>query len=139
MLSSGLDVVKIMNLKSVKSPTQAYDGAGAWDFYLPKDSSIELGINKIPLGVALEMPPNLRLLLHDKSSRSLNFHVVGGLIDSDYRGELILMVYCYKEIKLLENDKVVQGKFEFVPSVQFQKVSQLNNTLRGTGGFGSSS
>jgi len=63
-----------------------------------------------------------------------------GIIDSDYRGEIIVLLYglFMKRQEIFQiGSKVAQGELVRGESVGFNVVSSLSNTERGSGGFGS--
>ena len=62
-----------------------------------------------------------------------------GIIDSDYRGEIILKIYNYgnKRVELKKDERIVQMIIQPYNRVEIEKVESLSETERGTGGFGS--
>ena len=116
--------------------------AGGFDVCTPDDAHLAPWIvTKIPLGFATEFPDGMRAVLHDRSSMAaLGLHVVGGLIDSDFRGQWILLLLnsSPNSITLSAGAKVAQVKFEIVPCTTWKVVDELHESNRGTGAFGSS-
>ena len=49
----------------------------------------------VPTGVQIEMPEGYALLIKDRSSESKYGHVLAGVIDNSYRGELFVRIYCH--------------------------------------------
>jgi len=89
----------------------------------------------IPNDVEIQIRP--RSGLAAKSSISvLN---TPGTIDSDYRGELriILFNHSNKEFVIRNNDRIAQMVLMPVLKIDFEEVDDLPDTLRGSGGFGS--
>ena len=62
-----------------------------------------------------------------------------GTIDSDYRGEIkiILINLSNNEFEINRNDRIAQMVFAEISQVNFEEVNDLDNTLRGGEGFGS--
>ena len=81
--------VKTINPSS-KQPVQATDGATGYDLYTP--IAVVLGPYSeklIPLGLAISVPQGLYERVADRSSLAkMGLHILSGVIDSDYRGEL---------------------------------------------------
>lgn len=95
-------------------------------------------------GIHLEIPAGYAIILKDRSGNAANkgLHVLGGVIDSSYTGELKVILYNTSDIEyaINENDKVCQ--MVVVPDYEcvFDEIveNQLKNTDRGDKGFGSS-
>lgn len=60
-----------------------------------------------------------------------------GIIDSDYRGEIMIMIKCDPELKIEIGDRIAQLIIVPYAKTQFVKVETLSATSRGAGGFGS--
>lgn len=97
----------------------------------------------IPTGLALEIEPGYEVQIRPRSGLSLNTGLLvvnsPGTIDSDYRGELkvILGNLGDKDEIIGHGDRIAQLIVAPVIQAQFQIVDQLNETQRGAGGFGS--
>lgn len=65
--------------------------------------------------------------------------VLAGVIDEDYRGEIgvILINFGQEEKTINVGDKIAQLIFEYYTRCEFEVVNELDDTTRGTGGFGS--
>jgi dUTP pyrophosphatase len=105
--------------------------------------SVRFGqVVKIPLGVAFEIPVGFVGVLSLRSSgpdRGLQIPNGHGIIDSDYRGEVSLIVTAVGEdVAFVDaGDRVAQILFVPVPEVRLTEVAELTPTERGEGGFGS--
>jgi dUTP pyrophosphatase len=98
------------------------------------------GRQKIPTGIAVEIPPGYVGLIRDRSSLGGNGIIIsGGVIDSDYRGEIIVCLNNLADMPHSFNagDRIAQ--LVVVPCLQTAPVlvSFLSETKRGEGGFGS--
>lgn len=97
----------------------------------------------ISTGLALEIDPGYEVQVRPRSGLSLNTGLMvvnsPGTIDSDYRGELkiILGNLGDKEEVISHGDRIAQLIIAPVIQAEFKIVEQLNNTQRGAGGFGS--
>ena len=84
-------------------PTQASTGSAGLDLYSSIDANIEVGsINKINTGICISLPENSYGSVRDKSSLATKgLLTLGGVIDSDYTGEIIVIM-----ISLIEPIKI---------------------------------
>ena len=136
-------LTQFVKLKDVKTPEYGTQGSAGIDFYLPGEYSVTLqpGLNKIDLGIAVSVPEGHVLLLKGKSGVTMKHELIimAGVIDSDYTGEI--SVLCFypkaKPAKLLAGSKVVQGIFLPIEQAAMVETGQLQETIRGDGGFGS--
>jgi dUTP pyrophosphatase len=78
------------------------------------------------------------MLLPSISKKGLRLSNAVGVIDSGYRGELIVKFDKTGEEEYLIGDRVAQFMVIPLPSIQFVEVGELSDTVRGAGGFGSS-
>jgi len=99
---------------------------------------------KIPTGLAIELPSAAVVALVFARSGLASRFGVGltngvGVIDSDYRGEIQVLVQNLgqQEVTINPGDRIAQMVFMPVFQVLFEEVSELQETPRGTGGFGS--
>lgn len=102
--------------------------------------------NVIRLGFATEIPEGYCGLLMMRSSAGLQgiklLNTVG-VIDSDYRGEWIAHLdvetggTVYRELAYKRGDRILQAVFVPVLQTELSLVTELSETERGTGGFGS--
>lgn len=133
----------------VPLPTIGTPGSAGIDFYLPTSITIEgKSRETIPLGIKVIIPKGRVLLLHDKSgiAKKLGLVCIGGVIDSDYRGEIHVTFYNSnrKEVTLLANSKVVQGivvsYFNDLDVIDYEEFEDIVNAeafnQRGDKGFG---
>lgn len=93
-------------------------------------------------GLRMAMPPGMAALIIPRSglgSRGLVLANGVGLIDSDYRGEVIVNLHNRTDtlIEVREGDRVAQMMFVPYWQVELVKVDSLSDTARGEGGFGS--
>jgi len=97
----------------------------------------------IHTGIAIEPPEGYKVDLRPRSGKSIKeglmFSNAIGLIDNDYRGELLIGAYNSKRCDLIIRHHERIGQIEVVPYVQVKviEVDELSDTLRGDGGLGS--
>lgn len=97
----------------------------------------------IPTGLSMEIEPGYEVQVRPRSGLSLKTGLLvvnsPGTIDSDYRGELkIIMGNLGDQDEIIEHgDRVAQLVIAPVIQAQFKIVTHLNESIRGEGGFGS--
>lgn len=97
----------------------------------------------IHTGIAMEIPVGLAGHIYARSGLSCKKGLAPankvGVIDSDYRGEIIVALHNHgvepREVHI--GDKVAQLEIVKVNQVIFEEAEELNDTVRGAGGFGS--
>lgn len=95
---------------------------------------------KVPTGIFIELPVGYEAQIRPRSGLSLNKGIVAilGTIDSDYRGELgvIIVNLSNKEITINDGDRIAQLVCSKVIKMDLHETSKLTETERGDGGFG---
>lgn len=97
----------------------------------------------IPTGLAMEIPQGFEVQVRPRSGLSLKSSLsianAPGTIDSDYRGELQIIVANLgpQPVTIKHGDRLAQLVIGMAIPAQFQWVSSLNQTERGESGFGS--
>ena len=135
--------IKIKKLKEdAKLPTHGHPGDAGMDFFAIEDVIISIGSQKsIHTGIAIEIPEGYVGLVWDKSSVSFNMglKVMGGVIDSGYRGEFIMNMLnvSEKEVILKKGSKVAQMIIQKFEHCDIVEVDGLSETVRGEGREGS--
>jgi dUTP pyrophosphatase len=121
-------------------PQYAKAGDAGMDLTATEKSYDANGNTVYNLGIALEIPEGFVGLIFPRSSNSKQDLLLSnsvGVIDSGYRGELMVK---YKRIGLTEYDKgdrVAQLVIVELPKVTVTEVQELSSSERGEGGFGS--
>lgn len=137
--------VKINELKEGFTP--AYTRKG--DACLDCRAAIEMDSIKIPshsrclvsLGFALALPEGYEAVIRPRSGMSMiGIDVAIGTVDSNYRGEVKANVINNSEGPYIINsgDRICQMAIRKTEEIEFEKVSELDETARETNGFGSS-
>ena len=97
----------------------------------------------VPTGLSMEIPDGLVGLIFARSGISIKRGLAPankvGVIDSDYRGEIMVALYNQSDKEQIIEPKERIAQISFVPYVQgnFEVVEELNDTVRGAGAFGS--
>jgi len=123
-------------------PRYATAGAAGFDLHAMEGGSVAPGqIAKIPLGFAVAVPEGHAMLITTRSGHGLKFGAGVphgyGLIDSDYRGELFMVLCAEKVMSWAKGDRIGQAVIVPVAHARFDLVDELPGTDRGNGGFGS--
>jgi dUTP pyrophosphatase len=124
-------------------PTKASDKAGAFDVYMPEAGTITGTSQMIGLGFAAAVPDGYVGLLLPRSSAGAKHGVelnnTCGVIDSDYRGEwkAAMRTKAGTYYSWEKGDRILQFMIVPVAAVTLKLVDSLDETERGTGGFGS--
>ena len=137
--------IKKLNKKAT-IPTYGSEYAAGADLYACIDTTeiIKPGETKfIKTGLAFEIPIGLVGLVFARSGLSCKQGLAPankvGVIDSDYRGEVMVALYNQSEEIREVNDGDRIAQISFIPYIKgiFNEVNELDNTNRGNGGFGS--
>lgn len=138
-------VLKFKRLSNaISMPAYATDGASGLDLFAAQDykeiwlESMERVL--IPTGLAVEIPEGFEGQVRPRSSVSLKgLHVALGTIDSDYRGEIKIVVMnldAHTQV-IKQGDRIAQLVIAPVSRVIPVEVEKLSETTRGSSGFGS--
>jgi dUTP pyrophosphatase len=123
-------------------PTYAHMGDAGFDVYTYEEFSILPHERKqVPLGMSFEIPEGYAILFWDKSGLSTKHGItnLAGVIDASYRGEVSVLLYNVSDVVYTfhKGDKVSQGLIQKIEQASFEEVTELGETTRGAGGFGS--
>lgn len=134
-----------LNIKKLyddaKLPTRAYHDDAGTDLYAQGDHTVAPHTTAvIPTGVAMELEKGYVSLIWDKSSvGAKGVKTLGGVIDAGYRGEYKIIVHNLnnEEYIFKHGDKVAQMLVQKVEFPELVEVTELADSTRGEGGFGS--
>ncbi|WP_305043006.1 dUTP diphosphatase [Geoalkalibacter sp.] len=96
----------------------------------------------VPTGLAMAIPPGYEGQVRPRSGLALKHGVslvnAPGTIDADYRGEIgiILINYGQDDFTIKPGDRIAQMVIGRVLQARFRQVDSLEETRRGSGGFG---
>jgi len=144
------ETVEVLFAKVVpdaSQPSQGTKSAAGWDLRALEDTKVFKGVSaKIRTGLAVAIPEGWEGQIRSRSSLGAKGMIMPngvGTIDSDYRGELMVLATWIGEgefIELAKGERIAQMLIAPVPITNYREVSfeQLSTTERGDGGFGSS-
>ena len=125
-------------------PAYATAGAAGMDVLSAEHVVLEPGNrHAVATGLAVAVPAGFEIQVRPRSGLALKHGVTvpntPGTIDSDYRGELkvILINHGAETFAIERGDRIAQLVLAPVVQAEWQEVSELDDTERGTGGFGS--
>ncbi|MEI6843527.1 MAG: dUTP diphosphatase [bacterium] len=136
-------ILKVKKLHpDAKLPEYARAGDAGMDLFAPEDVVVPKGKTaKIKSGISVEIPEGFVGLFWDKSGLSINhsIKVLGGVLDSGYRGELVVGVINLgdEDYVFEKHHKITQMLVQPVVSAEIVEVDELSESERGKGGLGS--
>ena len=137
--------VKLLR-EGARVPTYGTDEAAGADLYVCAEGEIVIAPGqtvKVNTGIALELPRGYVGLVFARSSLGVKRDLAPankvGVIDSDYRGEIMVMLHNHgSQLRSVSpGERVAQLVIVPVITPGFCQVEELNDTQRGIGGFGS--
>ena len=133
--------VQLLN-EAAKVPTRANLTDAGFDLYSVEDLIIAPQSRKtVKTGISLEMPDHFAGLIWPRSGLSVKsgIDVLAGVIDSGYRGEIMVCLYNTSKdvVEIKRGDRIAQIIFQEVPLVSLSLSETLGSSQRGDNGFGS--
>ncbi|MEY1640221.1 dUTP diphosphatase [Tenuifilum osseticum] len=141
-----MEIVKILNKSTFDNPTYATEHSSGVDLKAFIDEPINLKPLErklIPTGLFIELPIGIEAQIRPRSGmalkKGLSILNTPGTIDSDYRGEIgVIVVNLSNDIVTIEpGERICQMVFTRYEKVSFENVNKISETDRGAGGFGS--
>ena len=142
-----MDAIRVKKLNpNATLPTYGSVEAAGADLYACLDAPVTIKPGEtawIPTGLSLEVPKGCAGLIYARSSMGVKRGLAPankvGVIDSDYRGEIrVVLLNHGKTVQTVENgERIAQFLITPVLTPAYTEVGELSNTDRGTGGFGS--
>ena len=138
-------ILKKLNSK-IKLPVYKTDGSSGMDLmaFVQKPILIIPGKSEIiPTGLSVAIPENTEIQIRPRSGLAAknNISVLNtpGTIDSDYRGEIKVILYNHGNNDFIINngDRIAQMILMPVVKMELEETRDLPKTIRGEGGFGS--
>ena len=142
-------MVKVLVKKlhpKVQLPSYKTEGSSGMDLMAFLENSITISPNSSALvstGIAVAIPNDVEIQIRPRSGLAAKSNVsvlnTPGTIDSDYRGEIKVILFNHgsKEFIVNNKDRIAQMVLMPVLKVNFEEVDILPETIRGSGGFGS--
>jgi dUTP pyrophosphatase len=139
--------INIQRLHSHDLPLPSYQtpGSAGADLYAAIDEEIIIPVGGrvlVPTGIAISIPPGCEAQIRPRSGLAIKHGLTllntPGTIDSDYRGEIKVIVINLgdKEYTLKRGERIAQMVIAGVIQADFEETSDLDETIRGAGGFG---
>ena len=141
-----IDLMKLPHGADLPLPAYQTDGAAGMDIYaaLADDIIIAPGqFAAIPTGLCVALPEGFEIQVRPRSGLAFKHGVTvlnsPGTIDSDYRGEIkvALINHGTEPVTITHGMRIAQMVLASVIQGDWQEVATLDETSRGTGGFGS--
>lgn len=140
--------IKIKKLNNLaKMPSRGSSDAAGYDLYAATDQILDIAPHstiKVGTGLSFELPEGTFAAIYARSGiatkRGLRPANCTGVIDSDYRGPVIVALHNdTDEIQSIEpGERIAQMVLLPYIEMKFNEVNELSNTERGEGGFGDS-
>lgn len=139
--------VKIIKLNdNAIIPTYGTEFSAGADLYACLEGSLTIEPGQtilIKTGLAMEIPTGMAGLIYARSGLATKKGLAPankvGVIDSDYRGEIMVGLHNHSSSPAIIEDKERIAQLVITPYITaiFEEVNELGDTLRGEGGFGS--
>ncbi len=125
-------------------PEYQTEGSSGFDLHAVEEVMIKShGVGLVRIGICLSLEVGYELQVRTRSGLALNHQVMvlnsPGTVDNDYRGEIkvILANLSDKDFKVQIGDRIAQGVVQKTYKAEFIECERLDETSRGSGGFGS--
>ena len=137
--------VKIVNNSSNPLPEYSTNNSAGMDLRANLDKAVVLKPLEralIPTGLYMELPQGFEAQIRPRSGLAIKKGITvlntPGTIDADYRGEIgIIVVNLSNETFVVEHgERICQMVINKVEAINWVQVNSLNDSERGTGGFG---
>ena len=137
--------IKKLNEKAILPTYGSSEAAGA-DLYACLDADVTIAPGEtvfVPTGLAMEVPKGCAGLIYARSSlgskRGLAPANKVGVIDSDYRGQVMVALHNHGKVSqtIAYGERIAQLLITPVFTPGFVEAAELDDTQRGAGGFGS--
>jgi len=137
--------VKIINQSANPLPAYATSGSSGMDIRANLSEMLLLKPMQrvaVPTGMFIELPHGYEAQIRPRSGLALKQGLTclntPGTIDADYRGEIkVILINLSEEEQAINNgDRIAQMIIQPVVSVEWEATVEINETVRGAGGFG---
>ncbi len=123
-------------------PYKAHRTDAGFDLFADQDCWIFSKERKtIKTGISFDMPSNMAGLIWPRSGLSVKkgIDVLAGVVDSGYRGEIMVCLYntSDEDVEINCGDRIAQIIFQEVPAISLLLREELETSQRGSDGFGS--
>jgi len=127
-------------------PAAQHDGDAGLDLYAGNDVTLDPrgGRALVPTGIAIAIPPGYAGFVQPRSGLALRHGVTvvntPGLVDAGYRDEIRVLLINHdpaESFKVSRGDRVAQLVIQRFEPVEWDEVTDLDDSARGLGGWGS--
>ncbi|HMA69650.1 MAG TPA: dUTP diphosphatase [Candidatus Mcinerneyibacterium sp.] len=129
--------------KNINQPEYMTKFSSGMDIRSAEENLIHPGnVELIKTGIHVEVPKGFEIQIRPRSGLALNYGIAvlnsPGTIDSDYRGEIGIILANFGNDKFLveKGMRIAQMVLSKVYHIEWEEVEQLNDSKRGKGGFG---
>ena len=138
-------VVNVINHSNNPLPEYATSGSSGMDIkaYLEKPIEMQpLERVLVPTGLFIELPQGTEVQIRPRSGLAIKQGITclnaPGTIDADYRGEIkVILINLSNTLQIISSgDRIAQMVFQQVSAIEWNPVLSINQTQRGSGGFG---
>ena len=126
-------------------PKKAHPDDAGYDLYSRIDAVLEpLSGMAIPVGFAMELPTGYEAQIRPRSGLAVKHHITvtnsPGTVDANFRGEVKAILYNLgkEPFTIKRGDRIAQMVICKLPEIDLVEATELSETNRGSGGFGSS-
>lgn len=140
----GVRIKRLPHSEGLPLPAYATEGAAGMDVVAAEDVTLQPGgRHAVATGFSVAIPPGYEVQVRPRSGLALKHGVsvpnTPGTIDSDYRGELkvILINHGPEPFAIARGERIAQLVLAPVTVAAWDEVGELDETVRGAGGFGS--
>ncbi len=138
-------LIRKINSKA-QLPNYKTDGSSGMDLMALIEKPIKIKSQEsalVPTGISIAIPKDTEVQIRPRSGlaakSSISVLNTPGTIDSDYRGEIKIILFNHGKEEFIINNKDRVAQMVLLPIIkaEFEEVEDLPKTLRGSGGFGS--
>ena len=140
--------VKIKRLRDgARIPKQMTDGSAGMDLFSCESCWVrgDRNVTMVPTGIAVSIPYGYEGQIRPRSGLAAKYGISvlnsPGTIDSDYRGEIKVLLTMKQRwgspYEVKAGERIAQLVIAPIPLVEIVEVEELDDTIRGSGGFGS--
>ena len=142
-------MIKVLVTKlnsKVQLPKYKTSGSSGMDLMALIENPIKIKPQEsvlIPTGITIAIPEDIEVQIRPRSGLAAKSNIsvlnTPGTIDSDYRGEIKIILFNHgkDEFVVNNNDRIAQMVLMPILKAEFEEVNDLPETIRGSGGFGS--
>ena len=138
-------IVNVINHSNNPLPEYATSGSSGMDIRAYLEAPIEIQPLErvlVPTGLFIELPQGTEVQIRPRSGLAIKQGITclnsPGTIDADYRGEIkVILNNLSNTLQIISSgDRIAQMVFQQVSAIEWNPVVSINETQRGSGGFG---